>query len=169
MAIAALNVDLVVVRVFDAPRELVFQTMTETAHLARWWGPKGCQIVVAQHELKPGGVFHYCMSFAPGIEMWGKFVYREISPERLVWVNGFADPQGNSIPNPMSPVWPLEVLNTTVLTAQGGQTTMTMSSAPIGASELEREAFLAGHASMQDGFGGMYDQYALYLASLKAG
>jgi uncharacterized protein YndB with AHSA1/START domain len=98
------NVDLVVVRQFDAPRELVFRTMTETAHLRHWWGPAGCQIEVARNEPRPGGVFHYCMRFAPGIEMWGKFDYREVSPERLVWVNGFADPQGNTIPNPMSPV-----------------------------------------------------------------
>lgn len=161
------NVDFTVVRVFDAPRELVFKTMTESEHLRHWWGPKGCKLEVAKNEVRPGGVFHYCMRFAPGIEMWGKFVYREITPpERLVYVSGFADAQGNTIPNPMSPTWPREALNTVTLTEQDGKTMLTLHSTPVAANEIERATFLAGHASMQQGFGGMYEVYEQYLASL---
>jgi uncharacterized protein YndB with AHSA1/START domain len=161
------NVEFVITRVFNAPRDLVFKTMTETEHLQKWWGPKGCTIEVASHEPRAGGVFHYRMVFPGGVDMWGKFQYREITaPERIVFINGFADAQGNSIRNPMSPSWPLEMLITTTLVEQGGKTALTLRSQPINASELERQTFLAGHASMQQGFGGMYDQYEEYLATL---
>jgi uncharacterized protein YndB with AHSA1/START domain len=162
------NVDFHISRTFNAPRELVFKTMTETGHLQHWWGPKGCRIEVARNEPQPGGIFHYCMHFPGGMNMWGRFVYRElVAPERLVYVNGFADADGNAAPNPMSPNWPMEMLITVTLTEEGGKTVLNLVSTPINATELERANFLAGHASMQGGFGGMYDQYEEYLATLK--
>jgi uncharacterized protein YndB with AHSA1/START domain len=167
MTIPDTNVDLVITRVFNAPRDLVFETMTETEHLQKWWGPKGCTIKVARHEPRAGGVFHYQMVFPGGFDMWGKFQYREITPpERIVFINGFADADGNTTPNPMSPIWPLEVLNTTTLVEQDGKTVLTLRSQPINANELERQTFLAEHASMRQGYGGMYDQYEEYLKTL---
>ena len=161
------SVDFVVTRTFNAPRDLVFKTMTETEHLQKWWGPQGCTIEVVKHELKPGGVFHYCMHFGPTAEMYGKFEYREITPvERIVWVNGFADAEGNSIRYAMAPTWPIEVLNTLTLTEQGDKTLMTLHSTPINASPIEIETFKAGHSSMEQGFGGMYEVYEGYLAGL---
>lgn len=161
------SVDFVLTRVFNAPRELVFKTMTETAHLQQWWGPKGCTIEVIKHDLRAGGIFHYLMRFGPTAEMYGKFQYREVTPvERIVFVNGFADAEGNSIRYAMSPTWPLEVLNTTTLSEADGKTTLTLHSTPLNASEIELQTFKAGHASMVDGFGGMYDVYEAYLAKL---
>ncbi|MDQ1812980.1 SRPBCC domain-containing protein [Massilia sp. CCM 9210] len=161
------SVDFVLTRVFNAPRELVFKTMIDTEHLQKWWGPQGCTIEVIRHEPQPGGVFHYCMRFGPGVEMYGKFDYREISPpERLVFVNGFADAEGNRIHHAMSPTWPLEVLNTSTLSEADGKTTLSLHSTPLNASAIEIETFKSGHASMQQGFGGMYDEYEKYLATL---
>ena len=161
------NVEFVITRVFKAPRDLVFKTMTETRHLQKWWGPKGCTIEVTKHEPRAGGVFHYRMVFLNGFDMWGKFQYREIiAPERIVYVNSFADADGNITRHPGSPDWPLEMLITTTLAEQGGKTVLTVRSQPINASEAERQVFLAGHASMQQGYGGMYDQYEAYLATL---
>ncbi|MES2899259.1 MAG: SRPBCC domain-containing protein [Pseudomonadota bacterium] len=161
------SVDFVITRIFNAPRALVFNTMTQSEHLQKWWGPKGCSIDVVRHDPVAGGVFHYLMRFAPGAEMYGKFTYREITPvERIAFVNGFADAAGNYIRYAMSPTWPLEVLNTITLTELDGQTSMTLHSTPINASQLEIDTFKAGHASMQDGFGGMYEVYEKYLASL---
>ena len=160
------SADFTIVRTFNAPRALVFATMTQTEHLARWWGPQGCSITVIKHDPQPGGVFHYRMGFGPGVEMYGKFDYREVTPvERIVFVNGFADEEGNRIRYAMSPTWPLEMLITTTLKEQGEQTVMTMRSTPLNASEVEIETFKAGHASLQQGFGGMYDVYGQYLAS----
>ena len=162
------SIDFVITRTFNAPRERVFKTMTQTEHLQKWWGPQGCTIDVVAHEPKPGGVFHYCMKFGPGVDMYGKFEYRELTPpERIVFINGFADADGNRIHYAMSPSWPLEVLNTVTLDDDAGTTIMTLHSTPQGATPVEIDAFKAGHASMQQGFGGMYDAYEQYLASLQ--
>ncbi|MFB9240077.1 SRPBCC domain-containing protein [Massilia antarctica] len=162
------SIDFVLTRVFDAPRDLVFKTMIETAHLQKWWGPQGCTIEVIRHEPLAGGVFHYCMRFGPGVEMYGKFEYREIAPPgRLVFINGFADAEGKRIHYELSPTWPLEVLNTVVLSEAGGKTSLHLHSTPLDASAVEIETFKAGHGSMQQGFGGMYDEYEKYLATVK--
>src|SRR5215216_6709914 len=84
--------ELVIQRVFDAPRSLVWKALSEAERLAQWWGPKGCTIQVARLEFRPGGLFHYSMHFPDGEPMWARFLYREIAPpERLVWVNSFSD------------------------------------------------------------------------------
>jgi uncharacterized protein YndB with AHSA1/START domain len=161
------SADFVITRTFDAPRELVFKTMTETAHLQKWWGPQGCTIEVVTNDPRPGGIFHYCMHFGPTAEMYGRFDYREITPfDRIAFVNGFADAQGNRIRYAMSPTWPLEVLNTVTLTEDGGKTAMHLRSTPLNASPIEIETFKAGHGSMEQGFGGMYEVYEQYLATL---
>lgn len=161
------SVDFVLTRTFHAPRELVFDTMTETGHLRQWWGPAGCTIEVVSHEPRPGGIFHYCMRFAPGAAMFGRFDYTElVRPEKIVFINGFADAQGTRIRYEMVPTWPVEVQNTVTLEERDGATVMTLHSTPRNASELEIETFKAGHASMSEGFGSMYDVYEQYLARL---
>lgn len=161
------SADFVITRTFNAPRELVFDSMTHTEHLQKWWGPQGCTIRVVTHEPQAGGVFHYCMSFGPGVDMYGKFEYREVvRPERIVFINGFADEQGNRIRYAMSPTWPIEVLNTATLAEHDGQTTLSLRSTPVNASEIEVQTFKAGHDSMQQGFSGMYDVYEQYLKTL---
>lgn len=159
------SVEFVISRVFNAPRERVFQTMTETAHLQQWWGPAGCTLEVARNEPKPGGEFLYKMIFPGGFGMWGKFEYLELSaPERIVWLNSFADEDGNTVPNPMSPDWPIQMRNVLTLEEQGGRTLMTLRSTPYQATEEQAQVFKAGHASLQMGFGGMYDVYDQYLS-----
>lgn len=168
--VPASDVDLRITRSFDAPRELVYRTMTETEHLQHWWGPPGCSITVKRNEPRPGGMFHYCMHFPGGVDMWGRFMYRELTPpQRIVFVNSFADADGNAQPNPMAPGWPMEMLNTiTLAEEEEGRTVLTLLSQPLNATEFERATFLAGHLSMQGGFGGMYDVYEKYLAMVQA-
>ena len=79
------------VRVFDAPRELVFACMTEPEHLSRFWGPTGSstpqeQLIV---ELRPGGAFTTVMvSDTDGSSFTMRAVYDEVVvPERLVWTD----------------------------------------------------------------------------------
>ena len=159
------GVSFVITRVFDAPHELVFKTWTESERLKDWWGPKGFAMLALKLDLRPGGVFHYCMRAPNGSEMWGKFVYREIAaPERIVFVNSFSDEKGNLTRYPLSQSWPLEVLNTLTLTEHEGKTTLRLQGRPINATQEERKTFEAGHTSMQQGFGGTFDQLAAYLA-----
>jgi uncharacterized protein YndB with AHSA1/START domain len=161
---------LVITRVFDAPRELVFKAWSQAGRLAQWWGPKGCKIEVSSLEFRAGGIFHYCMSMPDGGEMWGKFIYRQIiEPEKIVFVSSFSDREGNITRSPFSPSWPLEVLNNLTLTEKDGKTTLTLSGGPIGATQEEIKTFASFVGSMQQGFGGTFDQLAEYLAKVQSG
>jgi uncharacterized protein YndB with AHSA1/START domain len=161
--------EFVTTRLFDAPRELVWQTFTEARHLEKWFGPKGLRVNVAKLELRPGGIFLYSMQTPDGKTMWGKWFYREIvPPEKLVSVVSFCDENGVPVRHPLSATWPLEVLSTMVLAEQGNKTLMTGRSIPYNASQTDRETFEAGFGSMTQGFNGAWDQLAGYLASLKA-
>ncbi|PEX83829.1 SRPBCC domain-containing protein [Bacillus cereus] len=94
---------LVLERVFDAPRDLVFSMFKEPEHLKHWWGPKGWEIPSCTVDFRPGGVWHYCMKCVDqnlgqffGMESWGKGVYKEIiEPEKIVYTDYFSDAEGN--------------------------------------------------------------------------
>ena len=57
-------------RVFDAPRERVWQAWTEAEHLKKWWGPKGFTVTHCTVDLRPGGTMHYCLK-APAARRCG--------------------------------------------------------------------------------------------------
>ncbi len=165
-AVAEEETQFVITRQFNAAREVVFNAWTQAEHLAKWWGPKGFEMGVHEIDLRPGGVFHYSMK-ANGMEMWGKFVYREITrPEKLVFVVSFSDPAGNITRHPFSATWPLETLNMTTFSEYQGKTTLTLRGEPINASDEERKTFLEGRPSMRQGFKGTLDQLDEYLGSL---
>src|SRR5258708_2449714 len=90
-----------IVRVFDAPRDMVWRAWTEGERLAKWWGPKAFEWIKGSIDLKPGGVFHYGMKNSQGGVMWGRFVFWDIqAPGRLVFVNSFSDEHGGMSQNP---------------------------------------------------------------------
>ena len=49
--------ELMVTRVFDAPRALVFKAWTQAEHLARWWGPQGFTTLASKMDVRPGGTW----------------------------------------------------------------------------------------------------------------
>jgi uncharacterized protein YndB with AHSA1/START domain len=161
--------DFVISRVFDAPRELVFKAWTECDRLKEWWGPKGFTMTSCKLDLRPGGVFHYALRSPGGQEMWGKFEYREVAaPERIVFINSFSDENGGLTRHPGSATWPLQVMNTLTFTESCGKTTVTLRGGPYDATADERKTFGQSHASMQQGFGGTFDQLDAYLEKEKA-
>lgn len=95
---------LILERVFDAPRDLVFKMFKDPEHLKRWWGPRGWEIPVCTVDFRPGGVWHYCMKCVDqnqgeffGMESWGKGVYKDIiEPEKISYTDYFSDAEGNS-------------------------------------------------------------------------
>jgi uncharacterized protein YndB with AHSA1/START domain len=156
--------EFVITRVFDAPRELVWKAFTEPQRMKEWWGPKGVTITRSEMDLRPGGSYHYAMRTPDGNTMWGKFVYREITPpSRMVFVSSFSDEAGGVTRHPMAPTWPLEMLSIFSFEEEGGKTRFTVRWSPLNASEEERAAFAAGHASMQQGWGGTLDKLAAFL------
>ena len=164
-AAATTSSEFIITRVFDAPRELVWQAFTEPERMQRWWGPKGFTVIASKMDLRPGGIYHYGMRAPDGSTMWGKFVYREIvRPERIVLVNSFSDEVGNITRHPMSPTWPLKMLSTFLFAEHDGRTTLTIQWSPLDADERERATFAGAHPSMQQGWTGTLDQLAEYLA-----
>lgn len=161
--------DFVISRELDAPRDLVFKAWTEPERLAQWWGPKGFTLKVAKVDLRPGGMFLYGMTAPDGSEIWGKFIYREITPpERMVFIVSFSDENGGTTRHPMTPTWPLEMLNIVTLTEHGKKTTLTLRGSAYEANEEESATFRAGRSSMQGGFTGTFDQLTAYLAEARS-
>ena len=157
----------VISRIFDAPRDRVWQAWTEAERLKQWWGPKGFTVKQYTIDLRPGCIMHYCLRAPDGSDMWGRFAYREIAaPERLVFVNSFSDPKGGVTRHPGHASWPLEMLSTVTFEAQGGRTKVTVRWIPLDTStDLERKTFDEGRDSMKQGWGGTFDQFAAYLAN----
>jgi len=158
--------DLLLTRVFDAPRELVFKVWTDPRHFGNWWGPKGFSLTVAKMDVRPGGLFLGSQKSPEGHEMWGKFVYREVTPpEKLVYVQSFSDAEGNTVRAPFDPNWPLEIINILTLAEEDGKTVLTLQGGPLNPTEAERAAFERMRPMVSQGFGGTFDQLAAYLAS----
>jgi uncharacterized protein YndB with AHSA1/START domain len=78
--------EIVASRVFDAPRDLVFQMWTDPEHVAQWWGPRGFTNTIHEMDVRPGGVWRFVMHGPDGVDYQNKIVYIEIvKPERLVY------------------------------------------------------------------------------------
>jgi uncharacterized protein YndB with AHSA1/START domain len=87
--------ELVITRIFDAPRDVVFQAWTEPGRVARWWGPQGFVTTYCDMDIRPGGGFRVCMRSREGAEHWKQGVYREVvEPERLVFTFAWEDAEG---------------------------------------------------------------------------
>jgi uncharacterized protein YndB with AHSA1/START domain len=161
--------DFVISRVLDAPRDLVWKVFTDPERMRQWWGPKGFKVIASKMDLRPGGTYHYGLEAPDGKPMWGKFVYREITPpERMVFISSFSDEAGGVTRHPMAPNWPLEMLSTfTFEELEGGKTKFTVRWTAHNASEDERKVFDSSFDSMNQGWGGTMEQLAAYLATAK--
>jgi uncharacterized protein YndB with AHSA1/START domain len=147
--------ELVVTRVFDAPRELVFRAWTEPERVRRWWGPEGFTMPYCDIDLRPGGVFLRCMRSPGGPDLWVTGMFREIvAPERLVFTDSFADAEGNVVPPARygaGPDMPLERLVTVTFEERAGSTRVTVRHAglPSGADrDLVRHGWAGGLESL---------------------
>ncbi len=78
--------EIVITRVFEAPRELVFQAWTDPRHVAQWWGPRGFTNTIHEMDVRPGGVWRFVMHGPDGTDYKNKIVFIEVvKPERLVY------------------------------------------------------------------------------------
>jgi uncharacterized protein YndB with AHSA1/START domain len=112
--------EIVMERQFTAPRTLMFQVFTQPEHLKRWWAPQPYTIAVCTIDLRPGGIWHYCMRSPEGQDQWARSVYREIvPPEKLVYTSTFADEHANPIEGMP------EHLTTVIFTEEAGKTRVT--------------------------------------------
>ncbi|MGH8338133.1 MAG: SRPBCC domain-containing protein, partial [Gammaproteobacteria bacterium] len=124
--------EIVITRIFDAPRALVFKAWTEPAHLARWWGPVGFTTRVCEMDSRPGGGYRFQMRSPEGIESWWYGACREIvEPERIVWSCTIEGADGKRISS--------ETLLTVTLEEQQGRTKLTLHQAIFDSAAI-REA-----------------------------
>ena len=147
--------EFVMERIFDAPREHVFKVWSDPKHVAQWWGPAGWTLPVCEMDFRPGGVWLYCMRGPEGEESWGRAVYQEIvEPERIVYVDAFADAEGNPVADMP------EILVTVEFIEHEGKTKL-LSRAQF-ASAADLEATLA--MGMAEGLRETWDRLEAYLA-----
>ncbi len=121
---------LVIERIFDAPRELVWKAWSEPDRMMRWLGPKGYTVPFCKIDFRVGGVSLNCMRSPEGQDYWSTGVYREIvEHERIVTTDSFADADGNVVPASHYGITediPLEMLVTVTFEDLAGKTRMTL-------------------------------------------
>jgi uncharacterized protein YndB with AHSA1/START domain len=124
------ELELVITRIFDAERELMWKVWTEPERLMRWWGPKDFTLPVCQVDFRVGGAYLFCLRSPEGQDFWSTGVYREIvEPERIVYTHSFADEKGNPVPAShyeMPGDWPAETLRTVIFEEHQGKTMLTL-------------------------------------------
>ena len=113
-----------IVRVFDAPRALVWQAWTDPTMMAQWFGPRGFTIPLCELEVRVGGSLRIVMRGPDGNEYPMKGVFREVvAPERLVFSNIAIDRDGNHL---------LEGETIVTFAEQAGKTTLTLKTHAVG-------------------------------------
>lgn len=128
--------EIVISRVFDAPRELVFRVWSSHEHLSKWYGPDGFTITTHEMAFKPGGVWRFIMHGPDGRDYPNRVVFQEIvEPELLVYAHDDDDKGPDAIR-----------FNTTVSfhEAGAGKTKLTMRSVFSSKQEKDRVEKLAG-------------------------
>jgi uncharacterized protein YndB with AHSA1/START domain len=142
--------EIVLTRVFDAPRRLVFDALSKPELLKRWFGPHGHSLVVCEVDFRVGGAWRFVLESPDGRSMGMSGVYREIVPgERTVHTEAFDEYPGDSV-------------ITTVLTEHDGKTTLTATA--LYESREVRDIVI--ESGMEHGAAETYDRLADLLPSL---
>jgi uncharacterized protein YndB with AHSA1/START domain len=147
---------LVVTRVFDAPRELVWKAWTEPDRIARWWGPKHFTAPAIRNDFRVGGKYLYCMHGPAGSpfdkDLWSTGVYEEIIPmKKIVATDSFADEHGNVVPAShygMPGDLPLEFRITVTFEDEDGHTKLTLTHEGLPAGEQSEGAAVGWNESL---------------------
>jgi uncharacterized protein YndB with AHSA1/START domain len=139
---------LVISRVLDAPRRLVFAAWTDAAQAAHWWGPRGFTSVSCEMDVRVGGRWRRVMRSPDGIEYCAAGIYREVvAPERLVFTYAWET----------SPDHPgHETVVTVTFAVRGGKTELTLRQAVF-----ETAAACESH---RGGWASCLERFAEYLA-----
>jgi uncharacterized protein YndB with AHSA1/START domain len=144
--------EIVMTRVFDAPRALVFEAHSKPEHLRRWWGPRGHTLPVCELDFKPGGTYRFVSRGPDGNEDAFRGEYREIvPPERLVYTF-----EWEGLPGHVS-------VDTITFVERDGKTTVITTT--LFDSVQDRDGML--QSGMEQGASESYDRLAELLEQLK--
>ena len=126
--------EIVIARVINAPRAVVFEALTEVRHLSRWWGPEGFTTTTRSFEFRVGGVWDFVMHGPDGTDYQEWITWREIvPPERIALLHG----EFRGDPNAFESVWTF---------APEGATTRIETRTVFPTKELHDEAVEKYHA-----------------------
>jgi uncharacterized protein YndB with AHSA1/START domain len=143
--------EIVVTRVFDAPRELVFRAYTDPDAIPHWWGPRRLTTTVDKMDVRPGGVWRFVHHDADGTEYAFNGVYREVvPPERLISTFEF-----EGMPGHIS-------VDTLALEEHDGKTTLTTTS--LFETPEDRDGMLK--SGMESGMRETLDRLAEHLKTM---
>ena len=141
-------------RVFDAPRDLVFEAHTSCEHMTNWWGPRRYKFASCEIDFRPGGKWRIVHRGSEGEEDQGFHgEFREIvPPERIVWTF-----EWEGMPGHVS-------VETLTLEEHDGKTTISATS--VHDSQEDRDGML--QSGMEEGAAETYDRLDEYLETLKS-
>ena len=144
------DTEIVMSRMFDAPRELVFKAHTDPAAVAKWWGLRTATTRVEEMDVRPGGKWRYVQSDGQGNEYAFFGEYREVvPPERLVMTFEFEGFPGKV------------TVDASTFEERDGKTLLTTHS--TFASREDRDGMLA--SGMESGAVETWERLAEYLAT----
>ncbi len=147
------DLEIVMIRVFDAPRDLVFEAHSSCEHMSNWWGPRRYEISSCEMDFRPGGAWRIVHRGADGDEHGFRGEFREIvRPERIVWTFEY-----EGMPGHVS-------VQTAMFEEHDGKTTLT--STAVFDSREERDGML--ESGMESGAAEAMDRLDEYLEVLRA-
>lgn len=153
--------DLVIVREFDAPRDLVWKVWTEPKHIEKWWGPRGFSTRVTDVDMRIGGKWNYVMVGPDGTEYPVSGVFSEIvPPEKIVTTDEFGDEYDEILPNVDLPKG---IVATALFDDLGDRTRLTLRIAHPTAEDRKKHEDMGVVA----GWGSSLDCMDEYLAEIK--
>lgn len=159
----------VIMRDFNAPRQLVFDAWTQVEHLHKWMFPMpGCSCEFASADIREGGSSLHKVTMPNGFEIWLLTKYEEIkSPERLVFLKYMSNEDGDIIPNAQIPNWPKDMVATLHFEeVSATETKLTFLWEPRNPTAAEIEAFEASRPDHGKGWGAGMAQLHSYLETL---
>jgi uncharacterized protein YndB with AHSA1/START domain len=120
--------ELLITRVINAPRDLVYEVWTKPEHIVNWWGPKGFTNTILEMDVRPGGVWSLIMHGPDGTDYPNRIEFIEVvKPELLVWIHGSGEKND-----------PGEFTSSVRFEEEGNATRLTMRMVFTSAEELEK-------------------------------
>jgi uncharacterized protein YndB with AHSA1/START domain len=145
--------EIVTTRVFDAPRELVFEAHSSCEHMSHWWGPRRYEISSCEMDFRPGGSWRIVHRGAEGEIPAFRGAFKElVPPERIVWTF-----EWEGMPGHVS-------VDTLTLEEHVGKTTVTGRS--VFDTVEDRDGML--QSGMEEGAAETYDRLDEYLETLRS-
>ena len=131
--------ELIITRLINAPRELVWEAWTQPEHVVHWWGPEGFTNTIHEMEVKPGGIWRFMMHGPNGMDFPNKIVFNEVKkPERLVYTHSSDDEND-----------PKAFQTTVTFEQQGDKTNLTMRA--LFATAEERDKVVEDFGALEGG------------------